>query len=80
MKAITASQRRVLERGYMVLYLGNKTGQAFGDTYWTWAALIDRGWLRHERSNLREPYPWERYRVTRKGKAALADLPATVEE
>lgn len=76
---VTPAQRRVLKRGYMILYC-QPPGHAFGGRYETWAAMIDRGWLKHEKSNLGAPNPWERYRVTATGKKALAEAGIEVME
>lgn len=65
----------VLQRGYCVLYLlPDRDRAGAGVTYRTWSFLIDRGWIAHQKSNLGATHPWERYRVTRAGKRALAAM------
>lgn len=71
MTAPTIAQRRILERGYCILYLDER--RPVDVAYGTWAALIDRGWIKHEQSNLDATRPWERYRRTRAGLAALRE-------
>lgn len=61
---LSEAQRAELERGYCVLYLDRAAG---GIRYSTWAALVDRGLIAHEQSNLDAKHPWERYRRTRAG-------------
>lgn len=68
----TSAQRAILDRGYCILFLDNR--RPVDVAHRTWAALIDRGWIAHERSNLDAKRPWEVYRRTPAGSAALQAL------
>lgn len=72
MAAMTEAQRRILERGYCILYLDNR--RPVDVTYGTWAALCKRGWVAHEQSNLAAKRPWERYRRTPAGLKAMKEI------
>lgn len=69
---LSEAQRRVLTRGFCILYLDPDSGKPQDVSYRTWSSMIDRGWLTHEQSNLAAKRPWERYVVTRAGREALS--------
>lgn len=72
---MTEAQMTVLRRGYCILYLDYKPGVDV--PYRTWSGLIDRGWTRHQQSNLDAKRPWERYVITPAGRTALQEAERT---
>lgn len=75
MAELSEAQRRVLERGYCVLHLNEPRWICSDLSYKEWAAFVDAGYIQHQKSRLHhDDYPaacWERYRVTKAGRAAL---------
>ena len=74
-RALSDTQIAVLRRGYCVLHCGGPW-TCSDLSYREWADLIDANMLRHEKSCLHPDADpdicWERYRVTRIGKAVVS--------
>ena len=74
-----AEEKAILEKGYCTLLLfgfpENEKYRGGGVKYRVWSRLIDKGFIRHHKSNLGEDAlcPYEIYRVTKAGREAIND-------